>query len=146
MIFPSAVISFSWHSLDHICGPVLGPQYKTDIYWNKFSRKPPRWSRARTLTPRREAGGSGLVQPGEEMCLGGPDSSFPVSWGGFQEDGAKLFTGRYGRRRTGNEHKLKQEKFRLNIRKIFLPVRTVNYQNRLPSEAVQSPSLEDFKT
>ena len=124
MISPSAIISFSWHSLDHICGPVLGPQNKTDINWSKFSRKPPGRSGAGTLTPCREAREGGLTQPGEEMGLGGPDSSFPVSWGGYQEDGAKLFTVRYGRRMRGNGHKLKQEKFRLNIRKIFFPVRS----------------------
>lgn len=123
MFSASAVISFSWHSLDHICGSALGPHYTTDRNWNKFSRKPPGWSGTGTLNPCREAEGGGLVQPGEEMGLGGPGSSFPTSWGGYQEDGTKLFTVRFGRRMRSNRHKLKQEKFRLNIRKTFIPVR-----------------------
>lgn len=36
-----------------------------------------------------------------------------------------------------NRHKLKQEKFRLNTGEIFIPVKAVSLQDRLPSEAVQ---------
>lgn len=146
MISPSAITTFSWHALDHICRPVSCLQYKTGGNWSKFSRKPPGWSGAGTLTPCREAGWGGLVQPGEDMGWGGPDSSFPVSWGGYREDGAKLFTARYGRRMRGDGRKLKREEYRLNISKIVFPMRTVNPLNRLPGKAVRSPFLEDFKT
>ncbi|KFV78508.1 hypothetical protein N308_03060, partial [Struthio camelus australis] len=44
-----------------------------------------------------------------------------------------------------NEHKLKHRKFHLNMRKIF-PVRVTEHWNRLPREAVESPSLGIFKT
>lgn len=59
-IFASAVVSFSWHSSDHICGSVLGPHYMTDTNWSKFSRKPPGWSGTGTFNPCREAEGGGL--------------------------------------------------------------------------------------
>jgi len=46
----------------------------------------------------------------------------------------------------GNGHKLKHTKFRLNMRKNFFTLRVMEHWNRLPKEAVDSPSLEIFKT
>ena len=47
---------------------------------------------------------------------------------------------------SGNGHKLKYRRFCLNIMKHFFTMRVTKQQNRLPREAVDSLSLEIFKS
>lgn len=46
----------------------------------------------------------------------------------------------------GRGHKLKQERFGLNVKKSLFRMKTVKHWIRLYREVVQSPFLEVFKT
>ena len=57
----------------------------------------------------------------------------------------RLFTKAHSDRTRGNSFKLKEGRFRSDIRKKYFTMRMVWHWNRLPREAVDAPSLEVFK-
>jgi len=71
--------------------------------------------------------------------------AFQYLEGAYKKAGVGHFTRACSDRTRGNGFKLKEGRFRLDIRKKFIIMRVVRHWNRLPREAVDAPSLKVFK-
>jgi len=103
------------------------------------------WRSTRSISPMRRSCGSWACLTWRRLKRDLINASKYLKGGG-QEDGAKLFSVVPSNRTRGNGHKLKHRKFHLNRRKNFFSLKVTEHWNILPREAVESPSLEIFKT
>ena len=71
--------------------------------------------------------------------------AFQYLKGAYKQEGERLFMRVDSDRTRRNGLKLRQGRFRLDIRRKFFIQRVVTHWNRLPKEVVDAPSLEAFK-
>ncbi|PKU42044.1 hypothetical protein llap_7644 [Limosa lapponica baueri] len=82
----------------------------------------------------------------KRRLLGDLITAFQYLKEAYRKDGEGLFVREHSDRMRYNGFKLKEGRFRLDIRKHFFTVRVVRHWNTLPREVVDAPSLEVFKT
>jgi len=68
-----------------------------------------------------------------------------VPEGAYRKDGENIFSRACCHRTRSNGFKLREGRFRLDIRKKFFTVRVMKHLSGLPREVVEAPSLETCK-
>jgi len=79
------------------------------------------------------------------MLQGDLTATFQCLKGAYGIAGEGLCTRACSDRTRDDDFKLKEVRFRLDIRKKFFTMRAVKHWNRLPREVVDVPSLETFR-
>ena len=82
----------------------------------------------------------GLFSLEKRRLQGDHVAAFQSLRGVSEKAGGGLFTRACSGGARGNGFKLKEGRFRLDIRKKFFPVRVVRHWHRLPREVVDAPS------
>ena len=129
------------------CVQLCGPQHKKDIdLLEQVQRRATKMIRGlENLSSESKLRQLGLFSLEKKRHQGGLMAAFWYLKGAYKKTGEGLFTRACTDRTSGNGFKLKEGRFRLDVRKKFFTVRVVRHWHRLPREAVAAPSLAVFK-
>jgi len=88
---------------------------------------------------------TGLFSLEKRKLWGALRTAFHYPKGGFKKEGERLFSRGCCDRTRGNDFKVKESMFGLDIRKKSFTVRVVRHRHRVPRDVVDALSLDTFK-